>query len=85
MAVVDENVTTAELDHLTDNGVRGIRLNFETKGENDGERAARHLKAMASRIAGRGWHVQIYAQLPLIRSLQDAIAGLPFPVSEDTP
>ncbi len=83
VAVITEDTGRREMDRLADAGVRGIRMNFEHKGEGDHTRAARQLAAMAQKIAPYRWHIQVYARLHLIASLFDAIRGLPVPVVFD--
>jgi predicted TIM-barrel fold metal-dependent hydrolase len=83
VAVIDAEVSRAEMNRLMDAGVRGIRVNFELKGEADERRAARQLETMAAKIAPYGWHIQIYAQLRLLATLLDTLRGLPVPLVFD--
>lgn len=71
IAVVDADVSEAELDELHEAGVRGVRFNTVSPVGNDD----RALTALAPRLRARGWHVQWYvrpAQLPRLVQLQRA-------------
>lgn len=83
VAVIEDSTSRAELERLAAGGVRGIRVNFELSGEHDHRRAARHLESMADKVAPYGWHIQVYAQLPLIAAFLDTIRALPVPVVFD--
>jgi predicted TIM-barrel fold metal-dependent hydrolase len=79
VAVVDPSVSDAELDHLHAAGVRGIRFNLVSPAGHAGDPATA-LRALAPRLAERGWHVQWYAQaaqLPRLAEWQQA-SGVPF-------
>ncbi len=83
VAVISETASHAELEDLAAAGVRGIRVNFELKGEEDDSRAARHLEVMADKVAPLGWHIQIYAQLHLAVRLVEPIHRISVPVVFD--
>lgn len=83
VAVIEDGTSAAELERLAAGGIRGIRVNFELSGEHDHKRAARHLEDMADKVAPHGWHIQVYAQLPLIAAFLDTIRDLPVPVVLD--
>lgn len=58
LAVVDTDVTDAELIGLHDAGVRGVRVNFlftQTRGMS----TPAFLRQIVARIAPLGWHVQV--------------------------
>ncbi len=72
VAVVDPSVSDAELDHLHAAGVRGIRFNLVSPAGHAGDPSTA-LRALAPRLAERGWHVQWYAhaaQLPRLAEWQ---------------
>lgn len=87
VAVVDAEVTDAELDHLHAAGVRGVRFNRVSPAGHTGDVEA-DLRRLAPRLRERGWHLQWYvhaAELPqLVRWQQrgdltfvlDHVAGL---------
>lgn len=79
VAVVGEHATKAELDDLHAAGIRGIRMNLETSGITDPDASARRLDTMAALIAGRPWHLQMYARMSVIAALHDRFAALPVP------
>jgi predicted TIM-barrel fold metal-dependent hydrolase len=83
VAVIDERTTDAMLDEMHDTGVRGIRINLATVGQNDPEIGRRRLVAAIERVRARGWHVQMYTQLPVIAALQHEVAASPVPIAFD--
>ncbi len=83
VAVLDADVTDAELVRLHDAGVRGVRVNLESTGASDPASVRRALTAWAGRLAGQGWHIQIYASLDAIASAAAALDRLPVPVVLD--
>jgi len=83
VAVIEAGTTDAALQNLHAAGVRGVRVNLELAGEADPKRAAQQLQEAAARVAPLGWHVQIYAQLPLLAALHATLQALPVPVVLD--
>ena len=83
IAGIDDRTSEAELQALAEAGFRGVRANLEMDGEADPGRAAATLRRIADRIAPLGWHIQIYAHLPLIAALADVIPALPVTVVLD--
>lgn len=76
VAVVAPDIPDTELAKLDAQGVRGIRMNLETKESRDPKAALAALEAFAKRVKHLGWHIQIYAALPMIAALADRIATL---------
>lgn len=79
IAVVDPGVSTATLEALHDEGVRGIRINRRNPGGltlNDAEQLAR-------RIAPLGWHLQLQVELARGVELADLAARCPVPLVLD--
>ena len=75
VAVVNPDVTDAELDRLHAVGVRGVRLNlFSVCGGGEMLDAARNL---AARLAPRGWHLQFYVEVTKTPGLEDFLNSLP--------
>ncbi len=56
VAVVNTEVTDAELDKLQASGVRGIRFNLANPG---GATSVEMIEPLAKRIGPRGWHIQL--------------------------
>jgi predicted TIM-barrel fold metal-dependent hydrolase len=83
IAVVASDAPESELRRLDAAGVRGIRLNLETSLTRDPALASAQLESFAKRLAPLGWHIQIYAALPVVAQLAEQIAGLPVPVVID--
>lgn len=83
VAVIGPSTTPKELDAMAEGGIRGIRANLETGGVTDPEAAKRILAAAVKQIEGRGWHLQVYASLPLITKIKDDFGALPVPVVFD--
>jgi predicted TIM-barrel fold metal-dependent hydrolase len=83
VAVIDERTSDAALDDMHQAGIRGIRINLATVGQNDPEVGRRRLVAAIERVRGRGWHVQMYTQLPVIAALQREVASSPVPIVFD--
>ena len=57
VAVVNTNVSDAELKEMDAAGVRGIRFNMQPAGVTTREM----IKPLSKRIAGLGWHIQVNA------------------------
>jgi predicted TIM-barrel fold metal-dependent hydrolase len=83
IAVLPPDVSLRELQRLHAAGVRGVRLNLETGRTRDPAMVSAHLEAFAIRLAPLGWHIQIYAALPVIAGLSPQVAQLPVPVVAD--
>jgi predicted TIM-barrel fold metal-dependent hydrolase len=83
VAVIGDTTSDAELDSMHWAGIRGVRVNLETAGESDPDLARRLLAEAAGRVAGRGWHVQVYTNLAIVAALREAVARLPAPVVFD--
>ncbi len=83
VAVINDNTPDSELDAMGRAGVCGIRLNLATAGVNDPAVARQKLAAAAERMQPRKWHVQIYANTPLIAHVKEIVAALPVAVVFD--
>jgi 2-pyrone-4,6-dicarboxylate lactonase len=79
IAVVDTDVSDAELDALADAGVRGLRLNV-LFGGGVGLEA---MKQLGPRCAERGWHLQFLMDVRSLPDMETAIRDLPVPVVID--
>jgi predicted TIM-barrel fold metal-dependent hydrolase len=83
VAVIDDRTTDAELKEMHDAGIRGIRINLATVGQNDPEIGRRRLGAAVELVRSRGWHVQMYTQLAVIAALHEQVAASPVPIVFD--
>jgi predicted TIM-barrel fold metal-dependent hydrolase len=83
VAVVAPDIGDIELAELDRRGIRGLRINLESGENRDPRAAVAALDAIAGRIGHLGWHIQIYAALPVIAAAADRIAALPVEVVID--
>ena len=83
VAVIDDKTPESDLDAMGKAGIRGIRVNLATSGVNDPSIGRKRLEAAIERVKGRGWHVQVYTNLPLLSSIKDVLASSPVPVVFD--
>jgi predicted TIM-barrel fold metal-dependent hydrolase len=83
VAVIDERTSDAALDEMHQAGIRGIRINLATVGQNDPEVGRRRLTAAIERVRTRGWHIQMYTQLPVIAALRNEVSDSPVPIVFD--
>jgi len=79
VAVVDTNVTDAELKRLHDLGIRGIRFNLVQAGATTVEM----LEPLSKRVNDLGWHVQIHQLGDGIVKIEDILQRLPSPIVFD--
>jgi D-galactarolactone isomerase len=79
VAVVDTDVTQAQLRTLHEGGVRGIRFNLAPPGAT----TLAMVRPLAARIAPLGWHVQVNAPAALLLEARAVWADLPVPVVFD--
>lgn len=83
VAVIDDKTPESELDAMGKAGIRGIRLNLATGGQNDPSVGRRRFQAAADRVKDRRWHVQMYTNLAVISSIKDLVLASPVPVVFD--
>jgi predicted TIM-barrel fold metal-dependent hydrolase len=83
IAVVQQNVSDAELKRLADAGVTGVRLNLATAGVRDPKVAIDAVNAFAPRFVPLGWHLQINTGLPVVAAIAQTVADLKVPVVFD--
>jgi predicted TIM-barrel fold metal-dependent hydrolase len=74
VAVVNTEVTDAELKRLDAARVRGIRFNLATPG---GATNMDMLEPLAKRVAPMGWHVQFYMSADATVAAKDVLNRLP--------
>jgi predicted TIM-barrel fold metal-dependent hydrolase len=82
VAVVDTNVKDAELQMLTDAGVRAIRVNFVSP-QSWGTTTPEMLTTLAKRVTPFGWHAQILMTGDQIVTHESVIRSLPTSVVID--
>jgi predicted TIM-barrel fold metal-dependent hydrolase len=83
VAVIDDKTPESDLDEMNKMGIKGIRVNLATSGVNDPSIGRKRLEAAIERVKARGWHVQVYTNLPLLTTIKDVLASSPVPVVFD--
>lgn len=83
IAVASPTVSDSELKKMHEAGVRGLRLNLESTGLRDAASLKATLQKWAWRIAGLGWHLQVYAAYPVLTPCLPWLGALPVPVVID--
>jgi predicted TIM-barrel fold metal-dependent hydrolase len=83
VAVIDDKTTESELDALGQAGIRGIRINLATSGVTDPNIGRTRLEKAIERMKSRGWHIQVYADAPVVSAVKDLIAAAPMPIVFD--
>ena len=86
VAVVDEDVSNAELSLLAARRVRGLRVNFVTPqswGRTTQQMLSTLAKKMAENPACENWHIQIFAHPEQLIQMASLLAALPVPLVID--
>jgi predicted TIM-barrel fold metal-dependent hydrolase len=83
VAVIDEKTSESDLDSMHQAGVRGIRMNLATTGQNDVSPARQGLQNQIDRLSKRKWHIQMYTSLAVISGIKDIVARSPVPIVFD--
>ena len=81
--MIDDKTTDNELDALGKAGIRGIRINLATSGVSDPNIGRMRLEKAIERMKSRGWHIQVYADTPVVSAVKDLVAAAPMPVVFD--
>lgn len=81
VAVVDPEISDAELDALHAGGVRGVRFNFLKRLVDDAPKD-RFLE-VARRIERLGWHVVVYFEADILDEMLPFLAAIPVPIVID--
>jgi 2-pyrone-4,6-dicarboxylate lactonase len=81
VAVVEPDISDAELDVLHAGGIRGIRFNF-LKRLVDNAPKDKFLE-VAKRIARLGWHVVVYFEADILEEMRAFLAAIPTPIVID--
>src|SRR5256714_12698233 len=77
VAVIDDKTPESDLDAMGKAGFRGIRLNLPTGGGNDPSIARPRFTNAVERMKARGWHVQIYTNMPMITAVMELFNAAP--------
>ncbi|MCM2329435.1 MAG: amidohydrolase family protein [Lysobacter sp.] len=82
VAVVDWSVDEATLESLHAAGVRGARVNVVDvrEGQGRGVLPVERLRALAGRIAARGWHLELLLHVDEFAGLERDLADFPVEV-----
>lgn len=83
IAVLDAQISASELQELDAQGIRGIRLNFESSGNQSVDQLKQALADWAPRLEALGWHIQVYAPFSVTSACAPFIQSLPVPVVLD--
>ena len=83
IAVLDPQISASALQALDKQGIRGIRLNFESSGNQSVDQLKQALTEWAPRLEGLGWHIQVYAPFAVTTACASFIQSLPVPVVLD--
>jgi 2-pyrone-4,6-dicarboxylate lactonase len=81
VAVVDPDISDAELDALHAGGMRGIRFNFLKRLVDDAPKDK--FLAVAQRIVRLGWHVVVYFEADILDEMLPFLAAIPTPIVID--
>lgn len=79
VALIRPDIDDAALSALDEAGMRGIRINLEFPGELD----LAGVEAMAGRLAGLGWHLQLLVKLDQLPRITERLTALPLDVVVD--
>lgn len=77
VAVPPDDASAHQLREMHARGVRGVRINLESSGTRDIDAARMLLARWAARVADLGWHLQLYADSPVVSVLAEQLARLP--------
>ena len=80
VAVVDDDISAAELERLHGAGVRGLRFNVVDRREARNVVPADALRAFAQRIAPLGWHIELLIKLDQAEAFATTLADFPVPI-----
>jgi predicted TIM-barrel fold metal-dependent hydrolase len=83
VAVIDDKTPESELDAMTAAGIRGMRINLATSGVSDPAIGKQRLQGAIERMKTRGWHIQMFTNLPLVSAIKDVVASAPMPLVFD--
>ena len=81
VAVVDPDISDAELDALHAGGIRGVRFNFLKRLVDDAPKDK--FLQVAERIARLNWHVVVYFEADILTVLRSFLEAIPTPLVID--
>ena len=77
IAVLPAQVSAAELDALHKQGIRGLRINIATMGEEPADSIKAKIASAAKLCERHGWHVQMFVNASTIEPLTPLLRSLP--------
>lgn len=83
IAVIDERTSSAELERMHRSGIRGVRINLGTAGQDDPAYARERLQKALRQIGGRRWHIQMYVSLPVVAAIEKQLTDAKVPIVFD--
>jgi predicted TIM-barrel fold metal-dependent hydrolase len=84
IAVISDTTSDAELESLHRDGFRGIRVNLASEGNTDVAVAKSRLQAAIDRLKHRpDWHIEMFADLAVIRAIKPIAIESPVPLLFD--
>lgn len=83
VAVMPERATATDLAAWHAAGVRGLRINAATATPPPAAAVLGELDRLAAAARDYGWHIQLFARMPLIETLAADLGRLPVPVVLD--
>lgn len=83
VAVAHPQVGDDALASMADKGIAGLRINLESTGADDLSAALQAIRYWSSRLAGSGWHLQLYAGYKTINAALAQLGTLPIPLVID--
>ena len=86
VAILGADVAERTLDEMTDAGFRGVRINLMRQDGRpvlQGGTSLEDLKALAPRLAARGWHAQLWVESGDLQAVAPEIEGLPLDLVVD--
>jgi predicted TIM-barrel fold metal-dependent hydrolase len=83
IAVIDEKTPEGNLAAMEHAGMRGVRLNLATAGQNDPITARRLFQSSVERVRHLRWHIQMNTNLSVIAGIKDQVEASPIPVVFD--
>jgi predicted TIM-barrel fold metal-dependent hydrolase len=76
VVVINEATTSVQLQQMHQRGARGARINQESVATRDASRLQAALGPLAAQVASLGWHIQVFAQLPVVAACAPLIRQL---------
>src|SRR5438067_10579624 len=64
-------------------GIRGVRINLGTAGQDDPACARERLQKALRQISGRPWHIQMYLGLPVVAAIEKQLTAATVPIVFD--